>query len=60
MKINRTYDLALHAKERDAVIDAAKEIGEDISESEYIELIEQMLFDAFMLGMEEPKQKGDI
>lgn len=60
MKIIRSYAVILNSEQRRAMLKNADEIGESISESEYIEIIEQMLFDAFLLGMAEPKQIGDV
>ena len=53
MKILRSYAIILNKEERRAVLSSAADIGEGISEDEYIEIIEQMLFDAFDDGMKE-------
>lgn len=55
MKVNRSYYLALNITERDSMIKNAKEVGESISTDEYIQIIEEMLFDAFELGIKENK-----
>jgi hypothetical protein len=47
----------LNREEKQAVLSSANDIGEGISADEYIELIEQMLFDAFDMGLNEPKTK---
>ena len=57
MKILRSYAVLLNREEKQAVLSSAKDIGEGISADEYLELIEQMLFDAFDMGINEPKTK---
>lgn len=59
MKIVKSYAVILNSEERDAVITTAKALEDGFSDSSYIEIIEQMLFDAFILGTEEPMQKDD-
>ena len=58
MKILRSYAVILNQEERRALLTMAEGINNgSFSDGNFIELVEQMLYDAFNEGMNEPKHK---
>ena len=57
MKIVRSYCVILNDEERAAVLTRARGLQSDggVTDEHFIEMIEQMLFDAFDEGMREPR-----